>query len=147
MIRRPPRSTQSRSSAASDVYKRQGLPAGERALERLTDGRLVSARPWELATSLGSIAAAFALVWLLHRRGALLALGAPARVQARLADWLGLPTAVRRGVAEPVLALARALRRFDDHVIDAGVWGTATSAVRLAARAMVFDDRVVEDHG
>src|SRR5680860_1630524 len=25
MIRRPPRSTQSRSSAASDVYKRQGL--------------------------------------------------------------------------------------------------------------------------
>ena len=28
MIRRPPRSTQSRSSAASDVYKRQDLPAG-----------------------------------------------------------------------------------------------------------------------
>ena len=31
MIRRPPRSTQSRSSAASDVYKRQGfagLPRG-----------------------------------------------------------------------------------------------------------------------
>src|SRR5450756_1018540 len=27
MIRRPPRSTQSRSSAASDVYKRQHLPA------------------------------------------------------------------------------------------------------------------------
>src|SRR5450756_2801615 len=26
MIRRPPRSTQSRSSAASDVYKRQGRP-------------------------------------------------------------------------------------------------------------------------
>ena len=25
MIRRPPRSTQSRSSAASDVYKRQGM--------------------------------------------------------------------------------------------------------------------------
>src|SRR5450756_2970801 len=28
MIRRPPRSTQSRSSAASDVYKRQGVAAG-----------------------------------------------------------------------------------------------------------------------
>src|SRR5450756_65838 len=28
MIRRPPRSTQSRSSAASDVYKRQVLPPG-----------------------------------------------------------------------------------------------------------------------
>src|SRR5450756_300220 len=30
MIRRPPRSTQSRSSAASDVYKRQALVAGAR---------------------------------------------------------------------------------------------------------------------
>ena len=30
MIRRPPRSTQSRSSAASDVYKRQGS-AGSKA--------------------------------------------------------------------------------------------------------------------
>eukprot|EP00657_Telonema_sp_P-1_P012361 TRINITY_DN8871_c0_g1_i1.p1 TRINITY_DN8871_c0_g1~~TRINITY_DN8871_c0_g1_i1.p1 ORF type:complete len:143 (-),score=65.93 TRINITY_DN8871_c0_g1_i1:88-516(-) len=29
MIRRPPRSTQSRSSAASDVYKRQGKHRGE----------------------------------------------------------------------------------------------------------------------
>src|SRR5450756_2627818 len=29
MIRRPPRSTQSRSSAASDVYKRQGLVGKE----------------------------------------------------------------------------------------------------------------------
>src|SRR5659263_677443 len=29
MIRRPPRSTQSRSSAASDVYKRQGTPYPE----------------------------------------------------------------------------------------------------------------------
>src|SRR5680860_779171 len=28
MIRRPPRSTQSRSSAASDVYKRQGIARG-----------------------------------------------------------------------------------------------------------------------
>ena len=32
MIRRPPRSTQSRSSAASDVYKRQFLYSAERVL-------------------------------------------------------------------------------------------------------------------
>ena len=121
-----------------------GLPAGERALERLTGGRLVAGQAWELGVSLGSIAAAFALVWLLSRRGALLTLGVPARVQVRLADWLGLPTAARRGAAEPVLALARALRRFDDHVIDAGVWGTAITTVRLAARAMIFDERVVD---
>ena len=33
MIRRPPRSTQSRSSAASDVYKRQEVAQELRALE------------------------------------------------------------------------------------------------------------------
>ena len=34
MIRRPPRSTQSRSSAASDVYKRQGAHGVEIAIGR-----------------------------------------------------------------------------------------------------------------
>src|SRR5450756_2902206 len=36
MIRRPPRSTQSRSSAASDVYKRQGPRSGLRDLQALS---------------------------------------------------------------------------------------------------------------
>eukprot|EP00657_Telonema_sp_P-1_P008080 TRINITY_DN2864_c0_g1_i2.p1 TRINITY_DN2864_c0_g1~~TRINITY_DN2864_c0_g1_i2.p1 ORF type:complete len:119 (-),score=65.60 TRINITY_DN2864_c0_g1_i2:68-424(-) len=38
MIRRPPRSTQSRSSAASDVYKRQGINAeyGDRKSLRIS---------------------------------------------------------------------------------------------------------------
>src|SRR5680860_350119 len=49
MIRRPPRSTQSRSSAASDVYKRQlvthsKLPAGDKRLE-LLDNVLVETAP------------------------------------------------------------------------------------------------------
>src|SRR5665213_4561179 len=35
MIRRPPRSTQSRSSAASDVYKRQGGMGGTMSERRL----------------------------------------------------------------------------------------------------------------
>src|SRR5450756_3254607 len=42
MIRRPPRSTQSRSSAASDVYKRQGKGGWKTNLEgmsRLKDAR------------------------------------------------------------------------------------------------------------
>src|SRR5450756_2533777 len=48
MIRRPPRSTQSRSSAASDVYKRQGATVPSRnetgprpRLYRLTPGHLI----------------------------------------------------------------------------------------------------------
>ena len=131
-------------AAASVLLGVLVLPAVEQVVERLTGGQLPTGQMWGFAVSLASIVVAFALVWLLSRRGALLALGVPARVQAQLADWLGLPTAVRRGVAEPVLAVALQLRRFDDHVIDAGVWGTARSAVRLAARAMTFDDRVVD---
>eukprot|EP00657_Telonema_sp_P-1_P005861 TRINITY_DN23627_c0_g1_i1.p1 TRINITY_DN23627_c0_g1~~TRINITY_DN23627_c0_g1_i1.p1 ORF type:complete len:109 (-),score=39.63 TRINITY_DN23627_c0_g1_i1:271-597(-) len=38
MIRRPPRSTQSRSSAASDVYKRQGNPRALNALDQYLHG-------------------------------------------------------------------------------------------------------------
>ena len=37
MIRRPPRSTQSRSSAASDVYKRQGTANGLFKMDILTE--------------------------------------------------------------------------------------------------------------
>ena len=39
MIRRPPRSTQSRSSAASDVYKRQGVVRRRRRLEEEEEER------------------------------------------------------------------------------------------------------------
>src|SRR5450756_3259233 len=48
MIRRPPRSTQSRSSAASDVYKRQatarvaGLDAGQRRRAAIAAGLLAA---------------------------------------------------------------------------------------------------------
>ena len=38
MIRRPPRSTQSRSSAASDVYKRQVYAATASLIETMSDG-------------------------------------------------------------------------------------------------------------
>jgi NADH-quinone oxidoreductase subunit L len=120
------------------------LPATQGMLERLTGGQLTAGQGWEVAAAVGSIAAAFALVWVLSRSGRLLTLGVPVRAQAQMADWLGLPTAVRRGAADPVLAVARSLRRFDDHVIDAGVWATAASAVRLAAHALTFDDRIVD---
>jgi NADH-quinone oxidoreductase subunit L len=120
------------------------LPAAQGMLERLTGGQLTAGQAWEVVAAVGSIAAAFALVWMLSHSGRLLTLGVPVRAQAQLADWLGLPTAVRRGAADPVLAVARLLRRFDDHVIDAGVWATAASAIRLAAHALTFDDRIVD---
>src|SRR5450756_2985080 len=48
MIRRPPRSTQSRSSAASDVYKRQARPFRDRA----PSGHDSS---WRLSTTRGRV--------------------------------------------------------------------------------------------
>src|SRR5450756_712305 len=52
MIRRPPRSTQSRSSAASDVYKRQGLVRVERAVkERLGQAEADNLMPHDLINS------------------------------------------------------------------------------------------------
>lgn len=141
---RSPLSAMGILAAGSVLLGVLALPTGERALESLVSGHLASGQVWELAASLGSIAAAFALAWALSRRGLLLTLGISRRAQAQLADWLGLPTAVRRGVAEPILAVARSLRRFDDHVIDVGVWTTAASAVRLAAHALTFDDRIVD---
>src|SRR5680860_1236175 len=49
MIRRPPRSTQSRSSAASDVYKRQ-TPGSQDALRARTPSE---AHPWPRPDALG----------------------------------------------------------------------------------------------
>src|SRR5680860_1716542 len=69
MIRRPPRSTQSRSSAASDVYKRQPTPCPmalrlkdyvcctlwSRLLSRCPGGVAQSRSPWNLPPLLPEI--------------------------------------------------------------------------------------------
>src|SRR5450756_3144352 len=108
MIRRPPRSTQSRSSAASDVYKRQGLV---RVTSRGDfDCPVVDlARPWSLLGDPGGLAA--------RRRspavGRALLLGAWVRIAISavgMADplhWAG-----QTGV--DVEAAPHGLQRFDD---------------------------------
>jgi NADH-quinone oxidoreductase subunit L len=120
------------------------VPPIWRALERATATRESVEPLWQLAVSLLAISAAFTAVRALHRRGLLLSLGLPPAAQARVGDWLGLPTLVRRGVAEPTFAVALLLRRLDDRVIDAGVWGVARSAIRSAARFRSIDERVVD---
>src|SRR5450756_1859302 len=52
MIRRPPRSTQSRSSAASDVYKRQGLKAAQMTAGSVTAATLEA----DLGVATGTLA-------------------------------------------------------------------------------------------
>jgi NADH-quinone oxidoreductase subunit L len=95
-----------------------------------------------LSAALAVAAVGFA-VWWGGRPGAWRAL--PAGVAWRwLAGWLGLETAALRLVVRPTLALARALARFDDAVVDGGARGAAALA-RAAARALAwFDDAVVD---
>ena len=58
--------------------------------------------------------------------------------------WLGLERVTQALVVRPTLALAEALARFDDRVLDRGVAGSAAAALGLARRAATFDDRVLD---
>ena len=122
-------------AAATLALSALWLPGGRSLVERLGGSRLAEAGSWELPVSLVTIAAAFALVWGLDRRGRLAELGLPARAHAAVEDWFGVPALARRGVVEPVLALARALAAIDDRVIDAGVRATAALA-RAGSRTL-----------
>ena len=109
------------------------LPGAGAALARAVGAPLADASAAELALSLATIAAALAACWALWRRGTLLTLGMPNAprpntLRAWAADWLGIPGFARRGLVVPGVAFARALARFDDRVVDAGL----RAAVRLA---------------
>ena len=120
------------------------LPAAEVSVERATAGPLPEAAPWGLPAALLALTAAFLAVWLLWGKGRLLTLGLPMEVQAAAADWLGLPTAARRGIVRPTVALARALARFDDRVVDAGVRGAAWIGRHVSRLLNAWGERGIE---
>ena len=84
MIRRPPRSTQSRSSAASDVYKRQGVSLIKEGM-----GILTHCNAGALATT--GIGTATAPMYLAHENGVQFCVYAdetrPLLQGARLTSW------------------------------------------------------------
>ena len=104
------------------------LPGGAALIEQIAGGRLAAAEPWELAASVGAIAVAAALVWMLAQRDALVTLGLPERRRESIAAWFGIPRAAHTFGVVPVLAMARQLAAFDNRVVDAGVH----AAVRVA---------------
>ncbi len=120
------------------------VPAVWRRLEQLSVAREAAEPFWQLAVSLLAIMVAFTAVRVLHRRGRLLSLGLAPYTQARVADWFGAPFLARRGIAEPTFAFAILLRRFDDRVIDMGVWGIAEPTFAFAILLRRFDDRVID---
>jgi NADH-quinone oxidoreductase subunit L len=89
--------------------------------------------PLEMAGSGGLALAVLLLVWRRPVPGPRWARG-----------WLGLEQATRAAVVRPTLALAEALARFDDRVLDRGVTGAATAVLGVAHRAAGFDDRVLD---
>jgi NADH-quinone oxidoreductase subunit L len=78
---------------------------------------------WELAVSAVLALGAAALTWRLAAQ-----LPAP----ALLHGWLGVARAVHAVLVRPTLALASALARFDDRVLDRAVEGAGRATVRAA---------------
>lgn len=124
------------------------LPAGADLVARAIGERVPGGSAGELGASLALIAAALAAAIALFRRGALTTLGLPARRQAALANWFGLPTLARAALVRPALALAGALAAADTRVVDAGVRTAAAVGRRVAGLAASLGeltfDRIVE---
>jgi NADH:ubiquinone oxidoreductase subunit 5 (subunit L)/multisubunit Na+/H+ antiporter MnhA subunit len=124
-----------------------GLPPVSAAMARAVgQPDAPSARGWELAASAVGALTAAALTWWwggrpvpLPRTGLAGLAGLTGWLAGWLAGWLRLEALARLVVVRPTLALARALARFDDHILDAAV-----EAVARAGRgaAQVADRRV-----
>ncbi|MDY7088339.1 MAG: proton-conducting transporter membrane subunit, partial [Actinomycetota bacterium] len=110
-------------------------PVGDVFRGLLGAGDEPSATGPEMAVSGGlAVVATAGTVWLAPR------LPSPAWARA----WLGLTAAADHVVVRPVLALARGLAWFDDHVLDRAVEAAAPATVRLARAAARVDDRVLD---
>ena len=99
--------------------------------------------PWEIAASIFVALAGVYAVWTADRHQRLGSVGTAGGTLAA-ADWLGLPTAVERGIVRPALALAATAATFDDRVVDAGVRGVAALGRRLSQVLTVGDGAVVD---
>ena len=122
-------------AAASVALGLLWLPGGGDLVERVTGASLVPSEPWELPVSVAALAVAALAAWGLDRRSAL-AVAEPRPLARWAAGWFGLPAVARVVVVDPVLVLSRALARFDDRVVDAGVRASvaiAAGASRLLA--------------
>ncbi|MDQ6680612.1 MAG: NADH-quinone oxidoreductase subunit L, partial [Pseudomonadota bacterium] len=120
------------------------LDSGRAAASRLTGSQLPDASTAQFVASLLAVILGLLLGRLLVQRRP--ALGEEPGI-ARIADWLQLPALWQRAVISPAGALAGALARFDDSVIDAvairGIGGLGRTVARVLARG----DRLVVDRG
>jgi len=124
------------------------IPGAGHVFEALTDSRLPSGAPWELAVGLAAVTSGGLVVLALERRGRLLDLGLRSSFRAGAEDWLGLPHLTSALLVTPTLRLSRALARADDRVVDAGVRFAARTAqlgsALVGRRVEVSVDRLVQ---
>ena len=134
-------------AAATVVVSGLWLPGSRRLVEDLTGGVLAAGASWEIVAAVGVLLAGGLIVAVLNQRGRLADVVPEGGSGGVVADWVGLPRVQHRLVVQPTLALAAALARADDRVIDAGVRATGRIAVLvsgLASRRLdVSIDRVV----
>ncbi len=108
-------------------------PVGSAVRAALGDLSSPTPAGWELALS---AVLAVVVLLLVARFGV---------VEPRWArTWLGLERAAHAIAVRPVLALATALARFDDSVLDRGVWAGASYISTAARGAARFDDERVD---
>lgn len=96
-----------------------------------------------VALALLSVALGAGVAWMLDSGGKLWPLGGSAGSRLS-ATWLGAIPALQHRTAERTLALAAALARFDQRVVDAGVRGAARVGMAVS-RALALRDVVTVD--
>ncbi|MFV1961857.1 MAG: NADH-quinone oxidoreductase subunit L [Acidimicrobiia bacterium] len=146
------------------------LPGGDELLEQATGGAILAPDVAETVLSWTLVVVGIGFVFVAWRRGRLVTLRMPARMQDFVAEWWGLPTAARVLIVDPVsrlaqllfvadrsvvarvadsvagfgLLMARLLRQVVDRSIDAVVWGVGTGTIRGAEISRLADDLGVD---
>ncbi|BBC71686.1 NADH dehydrogenase [Altererythrobacter sp. B11] len=118
------------------------LPGLPDAMAAKFDATLPPSRTSELLLSLLLVASGLALGTILAKRPTLGTQG----ISQSLAEWVGLPAAIRLAVTEPVLALARLAGKADERIVTALARGV-TKLGRLGSASFAKADKALVDRG
>lgn len=107
------------------------LPSVHERVAEALGGALPTGHTWEVVLSLSLVAVSAYVAFALDRREGLATI-AMSPVGRVVAPWFGLEAAAKWLVVDPVLWLSRAVARFDDRVVDRGVWVAAEAAQHVS---------------
>ena len=131
-------------AAASIVLSVVWLPGAGQFVESITGEAVRHEGAVELIVSSLLVAGGLGWGWALSRDLDRSGSQFAQRVVSTAGGWYGLPRLTQRVVVDPTLALAVALSRFDDLVVDAPARAVAGAGARAARLLPRFDDAVVD---